>query len=156
LRLVSGLSACVVTGSIASQTLTIELNSTSALSLITVVSNSLQTSGSVAITFSWNEGYSYTLSPSQKKDKFLLSSSNIIILPMILSPSVNSVAKLGTKQLTGLGGYGTLTYTLQTNISGGSINSSSGLYTAGSTSGVDIAKVTDSFGNTANSTITVF
>ena len=155
LRAVTGLSASTVTGSIASQTLTITLNVSSASSLITVVSNSLATSGSVAITFLFNEGYNTTLSPTQKKYKFILSSSNIIILPMILSPSTVSISPLGTQQFTGLGGYGALVYSMQSNPSGGSINSSSGLYTAGSTGATDIAKVTDAFGNTATATILV-
>jgi len=154
LRAVSGLSAATVTGSIASQTLTIALNVESALGLLTVTNNSLMTSAPAAITFAFNEGYSNTLSPSTKKDKFQLSSSQIIITPMILSPTTVTVAQAGTQQFTGLGGYGTLTYSLQTNVSGGMM-SGSGLYTAGNTPGTDIAKVVDAFGNSATATITV-
>jgi hypothetical protein len=73
---------------------------------------------------------------------------------MILSPTTVTVAQAGTQQFTGLGGYGTLTYSLQTNVSGGMM-SGSGLYTAGNTPGTDIAKVVDAFGNSATATITV-
>jgi hypothetical protein len=60
-----------------------------------------------------------------------------------------------TASFSALGGYGTKTYTLTTNVSGGSVNSSTGLYTAGSTPGTDVVTVTDSLGNVANATITV-
>ncbi len=155
LRLVPGLAASVVTGSIASQSLTIAINSDSALSLITVTDNTLMTSAPVLITFSFNENYQNFLLPTTKKNKFIVNENNILILPMILSPTSISLAKLATQQFTGLGGYGTKTYSMQSNISGGSINSSSVLYTAGSTSGTDIVKVIDSFGNSATATILV-
>lgn len=155
LQAVSGLSTATVTGSIASQTLTIVLGVESALSFLTVTNNSLATIAPVDITFSFNEGYSNTLSPSTKKNKFVLNENNIIILPMILSPTTVTVAQAATQQFSGLGGYGTLTYSMQANPSGGSINGSTGLYTAGGSSGTDIALVTDAFGNTATATITV-
>ncbi len=154
LRLLLGLEACVVTGSIASQTLTITLNVESVLSLIYVLDNTLETSGPVAITFSFNEDYQNFLLPSSKKNKFVVSADKIIILPMILSPITIIVAKLATQQFTSLGGYGIKTYSMQANPSGGSIDSS-GLYTAGNIAATDIAKVIDSFGNTATATITV-
>jgi hypothetical protein len=123
------------------------------------------TSVPAAITFSLNEGYTNTLSPTQKKDKFILSASNIIILSMILSPTSVTVVPSATQQFAGLGGYGNqypatpstlnLVYSMQSAPSGGSINSSTGLYTAGATPGTDIAKVTDAFGNTATATIVV-
>jgi hypothetical protein len=155
LRAVTGLSAATVTGTIAGGTLTIALGITSISSLITVVNNSLMTSAPAAITFSWNEGYTNTLLPASKKDQFVVASTQIIILPMILSPTTVTVISTKTQTFTGLGGYGTFVYSLQTNVSGGSINSSTGVYTAGATPGTDIALVTDSFGNTAISTITV-
>lgn len=155
LRLVAGLELSVVTGSIASQSLTIAINSDSALSLITVADNTLMTSAPVLITFSFNENYQNFLLPTTKKNKFIVNENNIIIVPMILSPTSISLAKLATQQFNGLGGYGTKTYSMQSNVSGGSINSSSGLYTAGSTSGTDIVKVIDSFGNSATATILV-
>ena len=155
LRAVTGLSAATVTGTIAGGTLTIALGIVSISSLITVVSNSLMTSAPAAITFSWNEGYTNTLLPASKRDQFVVAAAQIIILPMILSPTAVTVISTKTQTFTGLGGYGTLVYSLQTNVSGGSINSSTGVYTAGATPGTDVALVTDAFGNTATATITV-
>jgi hypothetical protein len=154
---VTGLSAALVTGSIASGTLTITLAAgTSVAALIYVVSNSLETGGSVAITFTYNEGYTNTLTPSSKKNQFAVSSPNIIIIAMQFSPSSATVAPLGTQTFAGLGGYGSYTYALQTNLSGGSINATSGLYTAGSTPNViDVISATDSLGNTVTANVTV-
>lgn len=165
LQAITGLSNATVSGSIASQILTITLNVLSSASLITVINNSIITSGSVPVSFSFNEGYSSILSPTLKKDKFILSAENIIILPMILSPTISTLSSLATLQLTGLGGYGNqypsvpvtnnLIYSMQSNPSGGTINSQTGLYTAGAGIGTDIAKVKDAFGNTATATILV-
>lgn len=155
LRAVTGLGAATVTGSIASQSLTITLNVTSAVSLITVTANSLATVGSVAITFLFNETYQNTLTPTAKNNQFAVASNQIIILPLLLSPATATVKVSTTLQLTGLGGYGSYTYALTVNNSGGSINSSSGLYTAGTTPSADTASVTDAFGVTATATLTV-
>jgi len=157
LRLVAGLSAAVVTGTIAGQTLTIALGVISALGLITVKSNSLATSAPAAITFSFNEGYQNILATSTKKNVLVVSADKIIILPMILSPTSVSVpiSTANAQIFTGLGGYGTLVYSMQSNPSGGSINASTGAYSSGATPATDIAKVTDAFGNTATATIAV-
>lgn len=105
--------------------------------------------------------YTNTLSTSAKNKQITLSSANIIILPMILSPfnplsgTPVVVPSLGTKQFTGLGGFGGLVYTFDTNNSGGSI-SGAGLYTAGATPSVqDTIRVTDSLGNFALALIAV-
>jgi hypothetical protein len=97
--------------------------------------------------------YTTTLAPTSKKYQFVFTKTNIIILPMILAPVVSSVTHGTTQQMTGLGGYGTLTYSFVTNNSGGSINSSSGIYTAGSAGFVDTLMVTDSLSNTATATV---
>lgn len=153
---VAGLSAALVTGSIASQVLTFNLTAIGGpQSLLTVVSNSLLTGGAVAITFAFNEGYANILLPSSRKSQFTLAAANIVILPMQLLPLASNVAALASRQFTGLGGYGTLVYSISVNNSGGSINSSSGLYTAGSTPSSDTVKVTDTFGNFATATVTV-
>lgn len=154
---VTGLSAALVTGSIASQTLTFDLSALgSAAGLVTVSSNSLATGGAVAITFSFAEGYTNTLTPTAKNNQFAVAAANIIILPMILSPSTTTVASGEEQQFTGLGGYGDYVYSFQTNNSGGTIDASTGLYEAGGVGSVtDTVKVTDAFGNTATATITV-
>jgi hypothetical protein len=153
---VTGLSAATVTGSIASQSLAIALGSVQALGLIYVTSNSLQTAGSAAITISCNEGYTNTLLPSSQKNQLTVLSANIVITAMQLSPSSATVAHTGTQQFAAYGGYGSYTWSLATNASGGSV-SGAGLYTAGSTPNVtDVLQATDVFGNliTANITLT--
>lgn len=153
---VTGLSGALVTGSIASQTLNFNLAAlTSAASLLTIVSNTLQTSAPAAITFSFNEGYANTLTPTTKNRQFALAAAQIVMLPMILSPVTATVPNGNTQQFTGLGGYGAYIYSISVNNSGGSINSSSGLYTAGATPATDTVLVTDAFGNTATATVTV-
>jgi hypothetical protein len=54
------------------------------------------------------------------------------------------------------GGSPPYTFSLATNGSGGTINASSGVYTAGTTAGVtDTVRVTDAAGNASNATVTV-
>ncbi len=119
--------------------------------------------------FSTSAGGSYTttLTPTAKNFQFVVSSANIIILPMIMNaPNITFTIVSGlvtqtnatvvnggnTIQFSGLGGYGTYTYSL---LSGsGSINSSTGLYTSGS-AGTDTVEVTDGLSNTAQCVITV-
>ncbi|HMK74089.1 MAG TPA: hypothetical protein VK454_12165, partial [Myxococcaceae bacterium] len=68
-----------------------------------------------------------------------------------------SVSVLGSTTFTASGGSGTgFTWSLSTNASGGSINASSGLYTAGATPNVtDVVRVLDSLGNSATKSVTV-
>ncbi len=154
---ITGLSAALVTGSIASQTLTFNLTALdNVLSLLTVPTNSLATSGPVAITFAYNPGYTITLEPPTKQDQFIVTAANIIIVPMLLSPATTAVETTDDVQFTGYGGYGTYVFSIQTNNSGASINASTGLYTAGATPAVtDTVKVTDAQGNTATATVVV-
>lgn len=154
---VTGLTGALVTGSIASQALTFNLAAVSPIqTLLVVTTNTLATSAPAAITFSYNENYSNTLSPSSKAKQFVLSSADIVILPMLLTPSSSTVAAGGTQQMTGLGGYGTLVYSISINNSEGSIDASTGLYTAGVIASMtDTVKVTDVFGNSATATVAV-
>lgn len=108
--------------------------------------------------FSTTSGGSYTntLSPTAKNKQFAISAPNIIILPMILNPVTSSVVHGQTQQMTALGGFGTLTFSLHTNGSSGSVDSSTGLYTAGGTHpATDVVRVTDSLGNIADATVSV-
>ncbi len=109
--------------------------------------------------FSLTAGGSYTntLTPVTKDKQFSVTAAKVIILPMINSPATATVPNGGTQQFTGLGGYGTLVYTIHTDGSGGAaVNSSTGLYTAGSTpSTTDVVRVTDSLGNFADATVSV-
>lgn len=156
-RAITGLSTAVVTGSIASESLSFNLTSIDNIQgLLYVTSNTLMSSVPAAITFSYNEGYSNTLTPSKKNFQFVVSSLDTVILPMILTPQNPSVATLGSLTFIGLGGYHPLTYSLSVNNSGGSIDSSTGAYTAGSTGSVsDTVRVVDVFGNAATSVVSV-
>lgn len=152
---VTGLNAATVTGSIVSQTLTITIPAPTVLALAVVVNNSLETSVPAAITFSYTEGYANTLTPASLKYQFIVTSENIVVLPMILNPVTSQVTHLTTQQFTALGGYGVLAYSIQTNNSGGAINASTGVYTAGSAGNTDTILVTDSQGHTATATVQV-
>lgn len=152
----TGLAVATVSGSLASQSLVIDLSAIPEIvGLITVSANTLQTVAPAAITFAYDEDPQNTLSPTSKKNQFIVSAANIIILPMILSPATSSVAATDSQQMTGLGGYGTYIYSFSSNVSGGTIDSGTGEYTAGSTPGTDILKVTDAMGNTATATVSV-
>lgn len=107
--------------------------------------------------FSTTAGGSYTstLTPTARNVQFAVSSSDIIILPIIVNPTSDTVAPAATVQFSSLGGYGTITWSLPTNASGGSINSSSGLYTAGASAGTDVVRATDSLGNQTNVNVVV-
>lgn len=108
--------------------------------------------------FSTSQGGSYTntLTPSTKNRQFVITSADITILPMIFSPASATVLHGATQQFTALGGYGTITYSFQTNNSSGTIDSSTGLYTAGGTHPVtDTILATDSVGDTVTATVTV-
>jgi MYXO-CTERM domain-containing protein len=78
-------------------------------------------------------------------------------LPLTLSPSSAIVVPKGSQTFTASGGSGGgYNYTLQTNSSGGSINASTGAYTAGPTGSVtDVVEVTDSANHTATGNVTV-
>jgi hypothetical protein len=77
-----------------------------------------------------------------------------------IGPSVSnppgSVAPMGTASLSVTNESGTFTWTILTNNSGGSINSSTGVYTAGGTGNVsDVVQVTDQNGHTATVVLVV-
>lgn len=154
---ITGLSLASVTGSIASQTLTFSLSALADVEgLLYVTSNSLVTSAPAPITFSYNEGYTNTLIPTSKKFQFIVTTPNIMILPLILSPTTVTLSTTQSQLFTGLGGYAPWTYSISVNNSGGTINATSGAYTAGSTGSVtDTIRVVDAFGNSATATVTV-
>ncbi len=127
-------------------------------------SNTMITSAGFSLTS--GGAYTNTLEPTNKNKQFAVSAPDIIILPIIMaSPTcafvivsglvtntTDTVANLGTIQFGALGGYGTLTYSI---FSGsGSVNSSTGLFTAAGV-GTTIVKVTDGLSNTATCTVTV-
>lgn len=107
--------------------------------------------------FSTSSGgaYTNTLTPTTKDKQFVVSEANIIIIPIILNPTSGAVANGETIQFSALGGFGAYTYSIFTNNSGGSINGSSGLYTAGVSDGTDVVRVTDAAGNFTNVNVVV-
>lgn len=115
--------------------------------------NTLVTNAGFSLAY--NGAYTNTLLPSTKKQQFAVSQANIIITPMILTPTSSTVAPAGQVTFLGLGGYSTLTYSILVNNSGGSIVGATGVYTAGPSAGVDTIKVTDFLGNTATAGVTV-
>lgn len=129
--------------------------------------------------FDLNSGGTFAnnvLSPSAKNKQFSLTTADIIILPMIVSPAIGGQLIVDGSDLvvstatvvhggnhlnfSTLGGYGTdhsgvnphMTYIVLSG--GGSIISATGVYTSG-VAGTDVVQVTDALGNTAICTITV-
>lgn len=133
--------------------------------------NSLVTSAGFSLTSGGS--YTTTLTPVTKNKQFQVSSADTIILTMILAappPATGigyvingttgvvtntalSIAASGMFSFLGLGGFGTYTYSVVTG-TGSTINSSTGVYTAGS-AGTDTVTVTDSLSNTADCVVTV-
>jgi hypothetical protein len=76
--------------------------------------------------------------------------------PLDISPTSTSVATGGSKTFSASGGSPPYTFSLATNNSGGTINASTGVYTAGTKAGVtDTVRLTDAAGSTSNATVTV-
>ncbi len=156
-RAVTGLATVVVTGDLGAQTLSFDLSSLGdVVGLLTVNTNTLMTSGPVAVTVSWSQSYANTLTPRRRNNQFVISADNIIILPIALTPLTSTVATAGVITFLAYGGYGSFTYSILVNNSGGSINASTGVYTAGAVSGVqDTIKAVDLFGNIATAGVSV-
>jgi hypothetical protein len=123
--------------------------------------------------FSTTSGGSYTatLSPNAKNKQFIAQEADIIVIPIYITSPDSSVGVSGgsvvtsitlassaTQTFTANGGYNvgvTTPWSITTHGSSGStINTSSGLYTAGA-AGTDVVTYTDALGNTAIVTITV-
>jgi hypothetical protein len=99
--------------------------------------------------------FTQTLSPTKRNNQFVVLQPNITITPILLLPATANVPRTTTQQFTAVGGSQSgYVYSLIQNQSGGSINSGTGLYTAGSVTGIDVVQVVDSSGNTATSTVT--
>lgn len=92
--------------------------------------------------------FTSVITPTSKKNRFFVQSSNVIVLPMQLTPpEIAQIVPADTRLFKVAGGYGTIIWTMFQNESGGSV-STSGLYTAGATvPATDIVRATDSLGN---------
>lgn len=116
--------------------------------------NTLVTSSGFSLTS--GGAYTSTLTPTAKNNQFAVSAANIIILPMIMTPLAPTVVHGASTTFTAIGGYGSYTYSIFTNASSGSINASTGLYTAGATFPVtDVVRATDGLGNTIDVNVSV-
>lgn len=171
LRAVSGLSGILVTGSISSRLLSLDLTSVTggvvALVYNNQATNSLLTAGSAAvvITASITTQTNYSLLPASQINKFVLTSANIIITTGANSSAATfiqlyplgplTVAINSSTQFACYGGYGPYIFTLLQNHTSGTINGATGLYTAGATPGVDIVTATDSYGTVAQFNVTI-
>lgn len=107
--------------------------------------------------FSDSAGGSYTntKTPSAKNKQFAVSSPNIIILPILVLPSAPSIGSSESIDFVAYGGYGSYTWTLETDATGASINGSTGEYVAGAGTGTDVIRATDGLGNYTDVSITV-
>ena len=99
--------------------------------------------------------YTNTLLPSAKNKQFAVSQVNIIIIPILILPDEPTVASSAQQQFAAYGGYGSYTWTVQTDSSGGASIDSNGLYTAGSGTGTDVIRATDGDGNHTDMNVTV-
>jgi hypothetical protein len=150
---VPGLSAALVTGSMASQILNFNLSGVGGPAGLITMASSLIAAGPADVIPTYDEGYTPTLLPGSKQFEFILSTPNTIITPMQLKPFTASIAASATLQMAAYGGYGAYVYAVQSGT--GTINPVTGLYTAPGGSTVDTIQVTDAMGNTATATITV-
>ena len=97
-----------------------------------------------------------TLTPTAKNNQLVVSTPNIYITPIVLLPQIALVPHGTNQKFTAYGGTQTsYVYSILVNNSGGTINATTGLYTAGATPGIDTVKAIDTNGNFATSTITV-
>ncbi len=85
------------------------------------------------------------------------SPATIVLAPVVIAPATASVPPRGVLTFIASGGSGSgFTWSLSTNASGGSVNASTGAYTAGATGSVtDVVRVVDSLGNAATRTVAV-
>lgn len=152
LNAMAGLANATVTGSLASLVVTIFLNETSALGLITVpdATNSLLNGSAQPIVFLYNEYYQNILTPTAKNNQFQISVPNIIILPLIAAPATLTIPNGQSQVFTVYGGYGTLLFSFYSSdstppplvVSGNKVT-----YTAGSLTGNDVIQAQDALGN---------
>jgi len=81
------------------------------------------------------------------------NSAVTIYTPLSISPTTITLAASSAQTFTGAGGVGALTYSVFSG--GGSINPTTGLYTAPAAAGTAVVQVADTIGNIATSSITI-
>jgi hypothetical protein len=107
--------------------------------------------------FSETLGGAYTtlLTPSTKDRQYVITDANVILLPILINPPSQTVNSLAVITFSAKGGYGVYVWSLLVDNSGASIDSGTGIYTAGAGTGVDTIRVTDGDSNTTDILITV-
>ncbi len=154
IRTLPGLSTAIVTNSGVNPIaiLSVDLSTDpyyNVLALFKVVQSTLKKAGAIDLPLNVSLSGQNKINPTQKINQFLIQSSNIVIRPIYFYPSGASTSPGGTIQYFGAGGYGTYTFSIQSDSTGGAtIGSSSGLYTAGPNSGVTYLRIRDQIGNT--------
>ena len=77
-------------------------------------------------------------------------------IPLSIAPTSVNLSAGSTQTFTANGTFTPRTFSVAVNNSGGSINSSSGLYTAGIAGVIDTVRVTDVFGSMTDATVNVY
>ncbi len=83
------------------------------------------------------------------------SSSSASTAPLTIKPAIHGTLVGGTAYFSAAGGTSPYTFSVLSGGAGGTINSSTGTYTAPGSSGTDTIQVKDATGQTANATLTV-
>ncbi len=99
--------------------------------------------------------YNRALSQAEIQAIFNAGSAGKCDAPLRISPITATVAPGGTINFTATGGTAPRTFSIVTNNSGGAINPTTGVYTAGATFGADTVRVTDTTNATSDATVTV-
>ncbi len=101
--------------------------------------------------------YSRALSQTEIQSIFNAGSAGKCLpnSPLQISPTTANVLTNATRNFTASSGNAPYTFSIFTNNSGGSINSSTGVYTAGTTIGTDTIRLTDASSATADATVNV-
>lgn len=157
LRTLTGNAGLTVTGTFIGQSL--EINMVSAninvYFPIIIVANTLSSALPADLNFSWSIAQQAKVSPQSRRNEFVVSPENIIIVQMQLIPPSSSATDGTEIDFVAYGGYGTYTFSLETNASGASIDASTGEYVAGGTPGTDVVKVIDQIGNSITANVIV-
>ncbi len=99
--------------------------------------------------------YNRALSQTEIQTIFNAGSAGKCNAPLRISPPTATVAAGGSINFTATGGAIPRTFSIATNNSGGSINPTTGVYTAGAAFGADTVRVTDASSQTSDATITI-
>lgn len=156
IRAVPGLSTVVCSGFIAFGFFYVDLSSLDdVVEVLSFADNTLADGGMNPVNITIQLSFVNVVSSVSAKSRLLLKEETVILLPMSITPYRPAPAPLATVNFSGVGGYGAYRYAITLNASGGSINATTGVYTAGATPGEDIVEVTDQLGNTAGTEVYV-